>query len=116
MSETKRLLSDAQANLEKLPSYCFGKLLSDNIIIRITAGEMGYYQITHQEWPKKLAEKEGKTIDQIIDELNANEGKTIPQRKAMEFGSMWGWGRKLADPDCYFADGTINHEYLNTRP
>ena len=33
----------AKENIAKLPEWCYGKLLMDTSVIKIYAGEMGYY-------------------------------------------------------------------------
>jgi hypothetical protein len=110
----KKLLSDAQANLLKLPAWCFGRLLSDNTIIRINAGETGY-RPCNQDWPQKECKARNITLDQLIDELNAKDGVTKAQRHAMECGSMWGWEKISADPDIYDENGVIIKEKLNSK-
>lgn len=111
VKEDKRII-DALANLEKLPPFCFGRNAVSNTIIRITAGQMGYSIITNQDWPMRTALEKGLTLDQFIDKLNHYEGVTKAQRQAMEFGSMFGWGIKMADPDIYDEDGYIIKEKL----
>ena len=39
------------------------------------------------------------------DELNAERGVTPAQREAMRFGSMFGWGSRLATPQAWEAAG-----------
>jgi len=113
MTDRKDILPDVQANLDKLPDWCFGRHLSTNTIIRINKGEMGFRPITNQEWPKNVARDKDMPFDQFIDVLNGYENVTPAQRQAMQFGSMWGWGLKLADPDVYDEKGNILHEKLN---
>jgi hypothetical protein len=116
MKETKepKVIGDALDNLAKLPKRCFGR--SGSVVVSITAGEMGYRRITHQEWPNMVATKKGITLEEFIDELNSYDGVTKAQRQAMEFGSMWGWGLKLADPDLYNENGVLIHEKMKQKP
>lgn len=84
-----------------LPDWCYGVLPVDKSLIIIKAGESGYWPANHHiPQPAKI-----KTADQIADELNAQRKITKAQRKAMEYGSMFGWGTGGADPDNYNENG-----------
>lgn len=39
-------MKTAQENIANLPNYCYGVLLVDNSLIRIKAGESGYYPLS----------------------------------------------------------------------
>jgi len=114
MSE-KNLSTEELANLDKLPDWCFGRNPSTDTIIRIDKGEMGYSPVANQDWPKGMAKEQGISLDAFIDKINHNIGVTPAQRQAMQFGSMWGWHIRLADPDMYDEKGNIIHEKLNTK-
>lgn len=96
----------AQQNISKLPSRCYGVLLSDKSIIQIVAGETGYYPL-NKSMEKDLLEKvfKGLTVEQAVNRLNADDNITIQERKAMEWGSMMGWGGRLATADAYDETG-----------
>ena|ERR1700748_2769633 len=81
-------MKTAQENISTLPAKCFGILPIDNSIIIIKAGEMGYYPTAQP--PIQLTFP--KTIEDFVNEINLEDGITIQQRKAMEHGSLFGWG------------------------
>jgi hypothetical protein len=93
-------MNTAQENIKLLPARCFGKLLMDNSIIIIAAGENGYHQVSE---PPPI--NSDQSIDDFINEINAEDGITINQRKAMEWGSQFGWGHGLANPDRWDENG-----------
>jgi len=43
--------------------------------------------------------------ESTADELNAKHGVTSAQREAMRFGSMFGWGSRLATPQAWENEG-----------
>ncbi len=94
---------------ESLPSECWGVLPEDQSLIRIIAGESGYFPTKGKEtWIQQgLRVNEVKTTSELADKLNAKSGITKAQRKAMEWGSMFGWEHGLSNPDRYNEDGTI---------
>lgn len=92
----------AQENIKRLPARCYGKLLVNNTIVIIKAGEQGYYPVKYQPPLDK-----GQTIDEFIDIVNADDGVTIQQRKAMEWGSNFGWDSDLAMSEAYNKKGNI---------
>lgn len=102
----------AQENIAKLPSECYGVLKTSKELIKIKAGEMGYYKIG-QWYPKREVES-GKTIDQVCYELNNDEGVTPAQRAAMEWGSQFGWETPLANPDNFNEAGNPIKERLSS--
>ncbi len=89
----------AKENLLKLPEWCFGVLLVDNSLITIKAGEMGYYK--PNVTPDRIISTEGKSVDEIADALNEEYGVTKAQRKAMEYGSQFGWEVGFANPEVW---------------
>ncbi len=104
----------AKENISLLPEYCFS---SDNVtrkLIRIKAGESGFYPAhTHPE--VKIAARHLENIDDLADRLNAEMGVTKAQREAMEIGSMWGWEVPGANPNAYNEDGSFKKEFLSDR-
>ncbi len=86
--------SPAQENLSKLPAECLSVLNTTGEAILIRAGERGYYPIIHQ--PSILL-REGETMDAYADRMNAEDGISKAQRRAMEAGSMFGWEVPAAD-------------------
>lgn len=91
------LTSSAKENIAKLPEMCFAKCLRTNTLIRIKAGESGYYK-TEQPPLHILGDM---TIDEYIDYRNERLGVTKIQREAMEVGSMFGWEIPGANVDNY---------------
>jgi hypothetical protein len=102
----KFLCATAQENIAKLPAECFGVLPSCGQIIKIKAGESGYYPLKCQPPGWKEEPHPYPTVDKLCDELNAADGITRGQRNAMESGSMFGWNCPGANPDNFNADGT----------
>ncbi len=99
----KPTLSAAQKNLSKLPAYCFSRLLTDNSVIKIVAGESGYYEV-----PQAIDKLEGaEAVEHFVGVLNEDLGVTGAQREAMAAGSMFGWGIPAANPDRYNKDGSF---------
>lgn len=100
-------MKTAQQNIAKLPAQCFGVLLLDQSLIKIKAGESGYYPLTTMTpSPEKMMKGEGcKTMSELADKFNAGDGVTKAQRKAMEWGSQFGWESGLADPERYDENG-----------
>lgn len=94
-------MTAAKENIQSLPDYCFGVLLTDKSLIRINTGESGYYR---QRDFESILEK-GETTDDLANRLNADMGVNIQQRKAIEFGSMFGWSSPMADPCSYDETG-----------
>jgi hypothetical protein len=91
----------AQENIARLPKQCYGKLLIDNSIIIIKAGESGFYNV------KSQPNLRGQSVDEFIDSANKSDGVTVQQRKAMEWGSQFGWNLPLAMPEKYDENGKI---------
>lgn len=103
--------ANAKDNIAKLPYECFATLLSNNNLILLKAGEKGYFRL-QQAYPKREAERDGITMDELADRWNAERGVTKGQREAMEIGSMHGWGVPGADPDLYTPEGVAIKEKL----
>ena len=76
----------------KLPKYCYSYLLTRHLIIRINRGESGYY-------PSNMVCESKEEAEGMVNYLNNAINVTMPQRRAMENGSMWGWDVPGADPD-----------------
>lgn len=97
-------MNTAKTNISKLPDYCYN---TDNItgeLIKLKAGESGYYRVTNLPSSMKA-----KSPEELADELNTELGVTKPQREAMEWGSMFGWETAMANPDNYDAEGNAIH-------
>lgn len=77
-----------------LPEMCFSVLPGTGELICIKRGESGYYP---SDWSTRDKERN----IQIRDDANESLGITAAQRKAMEIGSMFGWGVPGADPANY---------------
>lgn len=80
-----------------LPELCFSTILTTGELICIKRGETGYYP---SDWD--TGDKERNV--ELADQLNEQLGVTMWQRKAMEVGSMCGWGCPGADPAKYLED------------
>ena len=88
MKAQKSLIKkSAKENISKLPDYCYSVLLTDKTLIKIVAGESGYYKM--QQPDKSLLN--GQTLDEFVNELNNEIGVNLEEREAMEIGSMFGW-------------------------
>ncbi len=79
---------------EGLPEMCFSILPGAGTLICIKRGESGYYR---SDWDT------GDPVQnrELADYNNQELGVTAAQRKAMEAGSMFGWGCPAADPRSY---------------
>ncbi|HEV8512576.1 MAG TPA: hypothetical protein VGQ59_04850, partial [Cyclobacteriaceae bacterium] len=109
----------AKSNIAKLPESCWSVLLTNKSLIKIKAGETGYYPSIPPSYSIKFSagvkynslsgdngvSVDQVTTDQIADYLNSTEGITKGQRMAMDWGSQFGWESTLADPDSYFENG-----------
>lgn len=102
-------MKTAQQNIALLPSECWGVLPVDKSLIRIKAGEQGYYpQKGDKKWLEDGLRIHGvKTTDELADILNADKGITIQQRKAMQWGSSFGWDTGLSNPERYDKKGNV---------
>jgi hypothetical protein len=93
------MTAPARENISKLPDQCYtvvpgnerGKRIG---IVRV--GESGYYARTE---PAPLWDRPLEEVEKFVDSLNAEDGVTVAQRKAMEHGSMFGWETASANPD-----------------
>lgn len=94
-----------QQVITSLPAECFGVLPATKEIIRIKAGEMGYYPVV-QPSPDMI---DGNP-DAFVDKLNTEDGVTKAQRQAMQVGSMFGWHVPAANPENYNADGSFRKD------
>lgn len=99
-------MKTAQEIIASLPAKCFGVLPIDQSIVIIKAGESGYYNTAQP--PASWLKEDG--VEAFVNECNAEDGVTIAQRKAMEHGSMFGWGCGAADPDNWTEDGKHKNE------
>ena len=102
----------AKQIIADLPEYCYGVKLSTGEVIKIKAGESGYYKTDvepsiNPRLSIKIAE-----ASQIADEKNASIGVTKAQRMAMQFGSQFGWEVPAADPRNYTTEG----EWIKSKP
>jgi hypothetical protein len=112
MKTTREIISN-------LPDWCFGMLLTDNSVIKIKAGEAGFYKVSQPSLCLMSSELSANrisgemvtrkqiidTTNDFIDNQNKEMGITKAQRKAMEWGSQFGWDSKLSDPSVYDANG-----------
>lgn len=78
--------------MSKLPDMCFSMLKSDNTLIVIKKGIMGYFPYNGYD-----GEPIPTTQDEV-DERNNILEVTPAQRMAMENGSLFGWDKPIADP------------------
>jgi hypothetical protein len=101
----QKLRAEARENLRKLPSSCWGVLLETKDIIKIIKGEKGYHKINGHSAKEGLEIFGCSSFDELADKLNETEGITKPQRKAMEWGSQFGWHTRAANPDFYDKNG-----------
>jgi hypothetical protein len=86
---------------EGLPETCFGVLESTNELIMITRGQMGYspQRLENAPWDAS-----------VVDIVNEQRGVTKAQRRAMETGSMFGWGVRGANPKTWDENGNLKEE------
>lgn len=77
-----------------LPELCFSVLRNTGELICIKRGESGYY-------PSDWDTGDPAANRELADYHNQRLGVTDAQRKAMEAGSMFGWGCPGADPKTY---------------
>lgn len=99
----------AQQNISRLPDYCWGVLLIDKSLIRIKAGEMGYYPLDEalsrdaknvfSQYRIKGDKSKRLNNDAIADKLNADMGISKATRYAMEWGSQFGWEMPASRPE-----------------
>ena len=76
----------------KLPQSCALIHIATGGPVVIHRGESGFYQMPD---------------DFNVGEYNISKGATIPQVKAMEAGSMFGWDCPAADPANWDEDGVM---------
>lgn len=97
-------MKTTQSIISSLPEYCFGVLLMDQSLIRIKAGETGYYPIKEIDGanPEDLIKVRGCTdMSTLADFLNKRINVSWHERKAMEMGSQFGWDNKASDPQIW---------------
>lgn len=97
-------MNTAQSNILNLPEYCFGVLLINKSLIKIKAGEMGYYPIKDidGDTPENLIKLRGCTdMSKLADFLNERINVSWHERKAMEMGSQFGWDHKASSPQMW---------------
>lgn len=76
---------------KELPKVCYGTLNTTGETIIIKLGEKGYFKSEDQR---------------PADELNEILEVTKAEKRAMEWGSMYGWDTPGANPNRYNEDGT----------
>ena len=86
----------------KLPLKSYTYLPTERKIGRIDRFCSGYYD-TSETLTDAATDED---IKQFVALLNKKEGVSPAQAKAMEIGSMFGWGCPGADPANYNEDGT----------
>jgi hypothetical protein len=79
---------------EGLPSYCYAVHPVDGEVIRLVAGEKGYYVSNYQAHGDQSAQN-------VADDLNAGLGVSKAQVEAMECGSLFGFHVPGANPAIY---------------
>ncbi len=90
----------AKENIAKLPAFCFVIDLMTNGIIKVVAGESGYYRTPY----------DSDATQAQADALNKKLGVNRAQAEAMMVGSMFGWEVPGANPDRYHPEtGGPNH-------
>ena len=99
-------MNSARDNILLLPNKCYAVLNTTDEIIIIYAGENCYRTIYAQP------NLNGKPVQEFVDEVNEANGVTIPQRMAMEAGSMFGWEVPLANPENYLPNGDFDKTKL----
>ena len=77
-----------------LPELCFSVLPDTGDLICIKRGESGYYP---SDWSTKSREQNV----ELANYNNERLGVSAARRRAMEVGSMYGWGAPGADPASY---------------
>lgn len=83
----------------RLPLICYGTHPSDQTLVMLKAGEVGY-------WPTEgYSMGFFKSWDEVADMLNEQRGISKAQRAAMEAGSMFGFDVPGANPANYDANG-----------
>ena len=117
-------MKTTQEIIAKLPAECWGVLPSNQTIIKIKAGEMGYYPLKYDlndngGFTKvgifQITSDKPQTADALADWMNEENGITKAQRKAMEWGSQFGWDHGLANPEAYDVSGRP-YSKKNPRP
>lgn len=105
----------AQENIARLPAKCLGILPATGEVIWIVAGELGFYPLsqTKQDEIRLVKKTKFQTNSEFCDMMNERDGITKAQRKAMEWGSMFGWAHGLAMPEHYNEKGEIIKEFSN---
>lgn len=93
-------MKTAKENIASLPEYCYAVLLMDRSVMIVHAGEGGYQKL--------LPSFSHSTNEQAFEaamRLNEKLGVTRQQMEAMMWGSQFGYGHRLADPESYDAQG-----------
>lgn len=90
----------AKENIAKLPDTCFGILSTDHSIIRICAGESGYYRVPQPQHWYQMTDQEK---EDYCNRVNEGMCVTRAQREAMEQGSMFGWELPIATAEFWEA-------------
>lgn len=100
-------MKTTQQVIASLPAECFGVLPATKEVIKIKAGEIGFYKVCQPP-----AHVIGSDMAAFVDKLNAEDGITKAQRQAMQHGSMFGWHTHAANPENYTEDGTLRKDRL----
>ena len=99
----------AQQNIAQLPEWCYDRLLSNNTIVIIRAGESGYYPVNVH--PNPYPSNNVDDIEAFINSSNKERGVDYFTRLAMAHGSMWGWEMPAATPK-FWQDHYSKHPEL----
>lgn len=100
---TPQRFKDTDTTAAGLPAVAAVELLADPLAVAmVRRGCSGYWLITRADDAGAAAA--------IREAINAAAGVTIPQREAMQAGSMFGWHAPAADPKRYNAAGHVRFD------
>ncbi len=91
--------------MNRLPEICYATLPSTGEVIVIKKDELGYCPVREEKMVELRFSTDSDDNRKIRDTLNDRLGVSVPERCAMEHGSMFGWDTYLADPDSWTAEG-----------
>ena len=88
-------LKQFDENRGALPPICYGLHPTENLVVCLMFGEEGYFPYFQNDGASR------ETLENMVTFLNTALGVTNAQRKAMEFGSMFGFDKKGANPQAW---------------